>query len=368
MKRLQLLAMRCSSRSCVCIGGDCSRARVESMNHMNEGVIAAVQKQYVDAIKLLESAARRSIRRTTRSSGTWRIVHMEMRKFDRAKETCTKAIAVEPETRRYQEKLGTVLIELKDWNGAKGALEKAIELEPALFKAYYKLAQVERAARRPAERAQALHGRPSRRARASSRRTTRSVACTPTSATSIKSVQVLQEALKVALPGSEEEAQAPPPARHRATSSRRSTTTPCASSKRRSRSCPACVTRCSRSVGPTQLQGNKEEAKRYLQEVRGRRRRTRRRTTRRRRATSSPRCPKASATSAANRMRVGSSGRDGCVSDALQGERGTCARTARSSRRIGRRLRCRITTFRFQSVRGRSARIRCRDGRRRQRS
>jgi hypothetical protein len=37
--------------------GNCSRARVESMNKMNEGVIAAQQKRFVDAVKLLESAA-----------------------------------------------------------------------------------------------------------------------------------------------------------------------------------------------------------------------------------------------------------------------------------------------------------------------
>ena len=48
-----------------------------------------------------------------------------------------------PDNAAYQEKLGTVLIELKDWSGAKKALEKTVEVEPALFKAYYKLAQVD---------------------------------------------------------------------------------------------------------------------------------------------------------------------------------------------------------------------------------
>ncbi|MEY4515512.1 MAG: hypothetical protein RLZZ450_7634, partial [Pseudomonadota bacterium] len=47
-----------------------------------------------------------------------------------------------PDNAAYQEKLGTVLIELKDWNGAKKALEKTVQVEPGLFKAYYKLAQV----------------------------------------------------------------------------------------------------------------------------------------------------------------------------------------------------------------------------------
>ena len=42
----------------------------------------------------------------------------------------------------YHEKLGTVLMELEDWAGAKAAFEKAIEVDDSLFKAYYKLAQV----------------------------------------------------------------------------------------------------------------------------------------------------------------------------------------------------------------------------------
>ena len=36
---------------------NCSRARVESMNKMNEGVVAAQQKRFDDAVKLLDSAA-----------------------------------------------------------------------------------------------------------------------------------------------------------------------------------------------------------------------------------------------------------------------------------------------------------------------
>jgi tetratricopeptide (TPR) repeat protein len=71
------------------------------------------------------------------------IVHMEMRKYDRARDDLQKGIAISPSSASYQEKLGTVLMELKDWAQAKPALEKAITLEPDLFKAYYKLAQVD---------------------------------------------------------------------------------------------------------------------------------------------------------------------------------------------------------------------------------
>jgi tetratricopeptide (TPR) repeat protein len=124
------------------LGAGCSRANVESINHMNQGIAYATQKQFVDAVQELEKAA--AIDPTNHEAYyNMAIVHMEMRKFDRAKEDLTRAISVVPDNAAYQEKLGTVLIELKDWSGAQKALQKTIETEPALFKAYYKLAQVE---------------------------------------------------------------------------------------------------------------------------------------------------------------------------------------------------------------------------------
>jgi tetratricopeptide (TPR) repeat protein len=124
------------------LGAGCSRANVESINHMNQGIAYATQKQFVDAVQELEKAA--AIDPTNHEAYyNMAIVHMEMRKFDRAKEDLTRAISVVPDNAAYQEKLGTVLIELKDWSGAQKALQKTIETEPALFKAFYKLAQVE---------------------------------------------------------------------------------------------------------------------------------------------------------------------------------------------------------------------------------
>ena len=121
--------------------GACSRANVESMNAMNQGVVLATQKQYVEAVQHLERAT--SIDpQNAEAFYNLAIVHMEMRKFERAKEDLTRAISVVPSSAAYQEKLGTVLIEIKDWNGARKALEKSVELEPSLFKAYYKLGQV----------------------------------------------------------------------------------------------------------------------------------------------------------------------------------------------------------------------------------
>ena len=140
MKRLPLLLVA-SLTLFVSFAADCSRARVESMNKMNEGVVAAQQKRTVDAIKLFEQA---SAIDPQNDQIFWNmaIVHMEMRKYDRARDDLQKAIALNPKVGGYYEKMGTMLMELGDWQAAKQPLEKTIELEPDLFKAYYKLAQV----------------------------------------------------------------------------------------------------------------------------------------------------------------------------------------------------------------------------------
>ncbi len=137
---MRVISLKTVLLAAVMLGG-CSRANVESMNAMNQGVVLATQKQYVEAVQQLERAT--SIDpQNAEAFYNLAIVHMEMRKFERAKEDLTRAISVVPSNAAYQEKLGTVSIELKDWNGARKALEKAVELEPSLFKAYYKLAQV----------------------------------------------------------------------------------------------------------------------------------------------------------------------------------------------------------------------------------
>ena len=188
------------------VAGSCSRARVESMNKMNEGVLAAQQKRLVDAVKLLESAGAID---PSNDQVFWNmaIVHMELRKFERARDDLQKAITANPESAGYQEKMGTILRELEDWDGAKKAFTKAIELEPGLFKAYYKLAQVDE---QMDDQQSALQ------------HYTEAVKRGPRFLEAYsalgrlyadlgyldQSTQVLREALKVALPGTEEEAQA----------------------------------------------------------------------------------------------------------------------------------------------------------------
>jgi len=123
------------------IGGNCSRTRVESINRMNEGVVLAAQKQYLQAAEKLESATTVD---PTNDQAFWNlaIVHMEMHKFERARDDLQRAIDVNPDVAGYHEKLGTVLVELEDWEGAQREFERAIELDNNLFKAHYKLGQV----------------------------------------------------------------------------------------------------------------------------------------------------------------------------------------------------------------------------------
>jgi len=141
MKRLPTIAIGLLAMF-VLTGSNCSRARVESLTQMNEGVAAAQQKRYVDAVKALERAS--AIDPTNdQAFYNMALVHIELRSFDAAKDDLNRAIAANPQVAGYYEKLGTVQIELDDWVGAKGSFEQAIALDPAIFKAYYKLAQVE---------------------------------------------------------------------------------------------------------------------------------------------------------------------------------------------------------------------------------
>lgn len=122
-------------------GGSCSRERVESLNAMNEGVVFAAQKRYLDAVEKLQQAAAMD---PTNDQAYWNlaIVHMEMQRFDAARDDLRRAIDINGQVAGYHEKLGTVLMELQDWEAAQQAFEHAIEIDPNLFKAYFKLGQI----------------------------------------------------------------------------------------------------------------------------------------------------------------------------------------------------------------------------------
>ncbi|MFW6067332.1 MAG: tetratricopeptide repeat protein [Myxococcota bacterium] len=189
----------------VLTGGQCSRARVESMNHMNEGIVYAQQQRHLDAVESLERAA--AVDPTNdQAFYNLALVHIEMRKFARAKEDLNRAIAANGEVAGYHEKLGTVLSELDENERAKEAFEKAIELDSELFKAYFKLARV---LERLDDQQNALT------------RYTEAIQAGPRFIPAYselgrlyadlgyldQAAQVLQEGLKVAIPGTDEQAQ-----------------------------------------------------------------------------------------------------------------------------------------------------------------
>ena len=122
----------------ILMGGNCSRARVESMNEMNAGVELAQMKRFGEAAESLEKAA--ALDPTNHQAYfNLAIVQIELRSFSAAREALERAIVAKPDAAGYHEKLGSVLIELKDWKSAQTALKKSLELDPTLFKAHFKL-------------------------------------------------------------------------------------------------------------------------------------------------------------------------------------------------------------------------------------
>jgi tetratricopeptide (TPR) repeat protein len=188
----------------VLMGGNCSRARVESMNEMNAGVELAEMKRFNEAADSLEKAAALDPS-NHQASYNLAIVRVEMRQFSAAREALERAIVAKPDTAGYHEKLGTVLMELEDWKNARAAFEKALELDPSLFKAHFKLGRCSEELEDPQS---SLH------------QYTDAIMTGPRFLPSYSALgrlyadlrypdhaaQVLTEALKVAMPGTEEEA------------------------------------------------------------------------------------------------------------------------------------------------------------------
>ena len=122
----------------ILMGGNCSRARVESMNEMNAGVELAQMKRFSEAEEYLEKA---SVLDPTNHQAYFNlaIVRIELRSFSAAREALERAVVAAPDMAGYHEKLGSVLMELEDWKGAQKSFAKALELDPSLFKAHFKM-------------------------------------------------------------------------------------------------------------------------------------------------------------------------------------------------------------------------------------
>ena len=188
----------------ILMGGNCSRARVESMNEMNAGVELAQMKRFSEAAQSLEKAT--AIDPTNHQAYfNLAIVQIELRSFSAAREALERAIVAKPDMPGYHEKLGTVLMELEDWKAAQTAFSKALELDPSLFKAHFKLGRCSEELEDPQN---ALY------------QYTDAIKTGPRFLPSYSALgrlyadlkypdhasQVLREALKVAMPGTEEEA------------------------------------------------------------------------------------------------------------------------------------------------------------------
>jgi tetratricopeptide (TPR) repeat protein len=188
----------------ILMGGNCSRARVESMNEMNAGVELAQMKRFTEAAQSLQKAA--AIDPTNHQAYfNLAIVQIELRSFSAAREALERAIVAKPDMAGYHEKLGTVLIELEDWKAAQTAFSKALELDPSLFKAHFKLGRCSEELEDP---------------QAALYQYTDAIKTGPRFLPSYSALgrlyadlkypdhaaQVLTEALKVAMPGTEEEA------------------------------------------------------------------------------------------------------------------------------------------------------------------
>jgi len=188
----------------ILMGGNCSRARVESMNEMNAGVELAQMKRFGEAAESLEKAA--ALDPTNHQAYfNLAIVQIELRSFSAAREALERAIVAKPDAAGYHEKLGSVLIELEDWKGAQTALKKSLELDPTLFKAHFKLGRCSEELEDPQnalyQYSDAIMTGPRFLPSYSALGRLYADLRYPEQA-----AQVLAEALKVAMPGTEEEA------------------------------------------------------------------------------------------------------------------------------------------------------------------
>jgi tetratricopeptide (TPR) repeat protein len=160
------------------MGGNCSRARVESMNEMNAGVELAQMKRFSEAAQSLEKAA--AIDPTNHQAYfNLAIVQIELRSFSAAREALERAIVAKPDMAGYHDpslfkahfKLGRCSEELEDPQNALYQYTDAIKTGPRFLPSYSALGRLYADLKYPDHAA-----------------------------------QVLREGLKVAMPGTEEEA------------------------------------------------------------------------------------------------------------------------------------------------------------------
>ncbi len=181
----------------------CSRSNIESVKLMNEGVQLAQNERLIESAEALQKST--SID-PSNALAYWNlaIVQMQMKKYNAARDSLKLAIQIDGKPSYYQ-KLGTIHMELKEWDQAKAAFEKAAEANPKFFKSFYKLGQVYERMDKPQEAltqyTKAVQAGPRfMPAYSQLGRLYAALELYPQAA------QVLQSALKVAHPGSEDAA------------------------------------------------------------------------------------------------------------------------------------------------------------------
>jgi tetratricopeptide (TPR) repeat protein len=119
----------------------CSRAKVESVEHMNKGVEFYTTKQFNQAIKELEKAIQLDDK-NEQAYHNLAIVHIDLKNWQKAAQLLTRAAALNPKNANYQFLLGRSYQELGESEQARNAYENATSLDPNFYKPSYFLGMV----------------------------------------------------------------------------------------------------------------------------------------------------------------------------------------------------------------------------------
>lgn len=119
----------------------CSRSKVESIEHMNKGVDFYTTKQYNQAIKELEKAIQLDDKNEEAYHNLAQ-VQIALKHFQKAAQLLTRAASLNPSNAHYQFLLGTCYKELGEPEQARNSLENSISLDPNFYKPSYHLGQV----------------------------------------------------------------------------------------------------------------------------------------------------------------------------------------------------------------------------------
>ncbi|MFH1437422.1 MAG: tetratricopeptide repeat protein [Pseudomonadota bacterium] len=119
----------------------CSRAKVESLEHMNKGVEFYQTKQYNLAIKELEEAIRLN-ESNEEAYYNLSIVHIDLSHWSRAAQLLTRAVVLKPNDANYHFLLGRAYQEMGELEQARSEYENSSTINPAFFKPEYYLGMV----------------------------------------------------------------------------------------------------------------------------------------------------------------------------------------------------------------------------------